>query len=100
MSKDKRGSARVAELQKLIESLGGTFECCYFAFGDYDVVGIADMPDNVSLAAFSLMAGAAGLAVVKTTVLITADKTDQATKKFSATAWAVGGSAELPLLSF
>lgn len=74
------GSARLAELEKLANKLGGTLES-YFAFGEYDVVGIADMPDNVSVAAFSLSIGATGLATCKTTVLVTPTEIDQAAKK-------------------
>ncbi|MDA8308603.1 MAG: GYD domain-containing protein [Deltaproteobacteria bacterium] len=75
------GSARRAALEKLTKSLGGTMESCYFAFGDYDIVGIGDMPDNVSAAAFSLTVSATGLASVKTTVLMTPEEVDQAAKK-------------------
>ncbi len=42
------GSSRRAAVEKLAESLGGTIEAYYYAFGDTDLFVIADMPDNVS----------------------------------------------------
>ena len=53
----------------------------YFAFGDTDVVVIADMPDHASITALSLTAAAAGGASGKTTVLITPEEVDEASKK-------------------
>ena len=62
------------------ESLGGTVEAFYYAFGDIDVLGICDLPDNVNASAFSLLVTAAGGATLKTTVLITPEEVDQATR--------------------
>ena len=42
------GSARVATNEALIEGLGGTLECFYFAFGDTDAYIVADLPDNAN----------------------------------------------------
>jgi len=53
----------------------------YYAFGDADVFAIVDLPDNVSATAFSLLITAGGGATIKTTVLITPEEVDQATKK-------------------
>jgi uncharacterized protein with GYD domain len=61
------GSKRRETVSKVIEAMGGKLESFYYAFGDYDVVGFADMPNNVISA--------------KTTVLLTAEEIDQATKK-------------------
>jgi uncharacterized protein with GYD domain len=36
------------------KGLGGTLEAFYYAFGDIDAFGIADMPDNISATAFSI----------------------------------------------
>ena len=46
----RRDAARAA-----IESGGGTLESMYYAFGDTDVFGIVDFPDEVSATAVSLM---------------------------------------------
>lgn len=56
-------------------------EAFYFAFGETDAFAIADMPDNASAAAVSLAVTASGAVQVKTTVLITPEEMDQATKK-------------------
>ena len=75
------GTKRQQAAKSLIESLGGTLEGMYFAFGHADVIAIADMPDAASAAAASLAIGASGGASSRTTVLITVDEMDQARKK-------------------
>ena len=75
------GTKRREAVAKAIEGMGGKMESFYYAYGDFDVVGIADMPDNVSSVAFSLMVNASGVINAKTTVLITPEEIDQATKK-------------------
>lgn len=75
------GSAREAAVRAAIESLGGTLESFYYSFGDTDVVGIADMPDNVSAAAFAVTVAAAGVGSIRTTVLLTPAEVDAAAKK-------------------
>ena len=75
------GSSRREAVKQTVEALGGTLEAFYYAFGDADVLGIADLPDNVSSSAFSLTASAAGTATIKTTVLMTPEEVDEATKK-------------------
>ncbi len=75
------GSKRRTVAQQAIEGMGGKLEAFYFAFGKHDVVGIADMPDNVSIAAVSLAIGATGAAGLKTTVLLTPEEIDRAVKK-------------------
>ena len=75
------GSSRRAAVQKAVEGLGGKLEVFYYAFGDFDVFGIAAMPDNVTAAAFSLMVNSTGTVNVKTTVLLTPEEVDQVSKK-------------------
>ncbi len=75
------GSKRKEAVKKAVESLGGTMESFYFAFGDYDVIGIADLPDNVSATTFALLINATGGVTLKTTVLITPEEVDQAAKR-------------------
>jgi len=75
------GTKRRETVAQTIEGMGGKLESFYYTFGDYDVLGIADMPDNVSSAAFSIMINASGVVSAKTTVLITAEEMDQVTKK-------------------
>jgi uncharacterized protein with GYD domain len=75
------GTKRRETVAQVIEGMGGKLESFYYAFGDYDVVAVADMPDNVSGVAFSMMINASGAVQAKTTVLLTPEEIDQATKK-------------------
>ena len=75
------GTSRRNTVAGVIEGMGGKLETFYYAFGDYDVIGIADMPDNVSTVAFSLAVNASGGINARTIVLITPEEIDAATKK-------------------
>lgn len=75
------GSARRAAIEKLATGLGGRLESFYYAFGDDDAYLIVELPDHVSAAATSLTVAAAGAATVKTTVLLTPEEIDAATKQ-------------------
>jgi uncharacterized protein with GYD domain len=74
-------SRRRADIAKMIESAGGKLEALYFAFGDSDFYIIADVPDNISAAALSVVANESGFVTSKIIVLMTADEMDQAMKK-------------------
>jgi uncharacterized protein with GYD domain len=73
-------SSRKATIEKLTKSLGGSMEAFYFAFGDADVYVIVDLPNNETVAALSMAVNASGAVNVKTTVLMTVDEVDRATK--------------------
>jgi uncharacterized protein with GYD domain len=75
------GTSRRETVSKVIEGMGGKLETFYYAFGDFDVICIADMPDNVSTLVFSLAVNASGGINAKTIVLITPAEIDEATKK-------------------
>lgn len=75
------GTKRRQVLDEIFKSLGGRIEAFYYAFGDHDVVVIGEVPDNVSVAAVSLAVNASGGASAKTTVLLTPEEIDQATRK-------------------
>ena len=75
------GSSRVAATKAAVESLGGSLETFYFAFGEADAYIIIDMPDNVSAAAASLIATTSGGVMNRMVVLLTSDEIDAATKK-------------------
>jgi uncharacterized protein with GYD domain len=65
-----------------VESVGGKFEHSYLAFGEYDLVGIVDMPDNVSMAALSISVASTGsVQDFVTTPLMTMDEAVEAMKK-------------------
>jgi uncharacterized protein with GYD domain len=75
------GSKRRSVAQGLVEKLGGRLEAFYFAFGDTDFYLIADLPDAASPAAISLVVNASGAMHTRTTVLLTPEEIDAATKK-------------------
>lgn len=78
----KEGAAgRRAAVEKLIKSMGGTLECMYYAFGDTDVFVVVDMPDNVSVCALATAINLSGAVSLRTTVLLTVEEVDMATKK-------------------
>ena len=58
-------------------------ECVYYAFGEWDIYGVVDMPDNASMAAFSLRASASGMINVSSIPLMTIEEIDEATGKKS-----------------
>jgi uncharacterized protein with GYD domain len=70
------GSSRRAAVEKIINSMGGKLETFYYAFGETDLYAIADMPDNVDVAAFALTVAASGAVTLKTTVLMTPEEID------------------------
>src|SRR3989442_15859042 len=75
------GSKRRAAAQQAAQSVGGKLDVFYFALGTDDVVGIIDLPDNVSAAAVSLVINAAGGVKIKTTGLLTPGERGQDPKK-------------------
>ena len=75
------GTSRRKAVDDLLGSLGGKVESFYYAFGDTDVYVVIDVADNVTAAALALTVGASGLVDIKTTVLMTPEEVDQATKK-------------------
>jgi uncharacterized protein with GYD domain len=75
------GTKRRNAARGLVESLGGELEALYFAFGDCDVIAIADLPDTVSAAAASVALATSGAVSNKTTILFTPEEMDQAVTK-------------------
>ena len=74
------GAGRRAAIEKTAASVGGKVEAYYYAFGQTDLFIILDMPDNVSMAAASLVANASGASTVSVTVLLTVEEIDTAAK--------------------
>jgi uncharacterized protein with GYD domain len=75
------GTGRRTAVDSAVKALGGKLESMYFAFGDNDVVAIVEVPDNVTLAALTMGIGSTGTVRLATTVLLTAEEIDQASKK-------------------
>lgn len=72
------GTGRREAITKLVESMGGTLESLYFAFGDTDVYVIADAPEPASVVAASLTVSSTGIGGISTTVLLTPEDLDAA----------------------
>jgi uncharacterized protein with GYD domain len=76
------GSGRAAAVTQLAESLGGSVEAFYFAFGDSDAYVILDLPDNATAAAVAAAVGGSGaLSSYETVVLLDPAEIDEAVKK-------------------
>jgi uncharacterized protein with GYD domain len=78
--KDK-SAGRIAAVKKAAASLDGKVEAFYWALGDDDAILILDMPDAESIAALTIAVAAAGVAVSRTTRLLTAKEIDAAIGK-------------------
>jgi len=75
------GTARRAAATAAAESVGGTIESFYYAFGDADVYGVADFPDDASATAFSLLVNSSGAVSLSLIPLMSAEDIDAATTK-------------------
>lgn len=75
------GTSRVAASAAMANSLGGSLDALYFAFGDADVYTIADLPDNAAAESVALTIRASGASSIRTIVLMTPAEVDGAVKK-------------------
>jgi len=75
------GTARRQAIEEMLTSVGGTLEAFYYAFGDDDLIVIADVPDQVAVAALSLQTALGGAARSRTTVLLSPEQIDEAAKR-------------------
>jgi uncharacterized protein with GYD domain len=65
----------VERIQPLLDGCKGTLTDCFYAFGDYDLVLLADFPGDEEAAAFSLAVTAGGsIKSIKTTPLLSVDQ--------------------------
>jgi uncharacterized protein with GYD domain len=73
---------RMEAVKPVLEALGARFESMYYAFGEYDLVGVVEAPDNMSAAAASIAFSAGGaLKSVRTTPLMTVEEGIEALRK-------------------
>jgi uncharacterized protein with GYD domain len=75
------GSGRREAVQTAAESVGGTLDGFYFAFGDADAYVIADLPDDEAALAIAIAVNGGGGATVETIPLMTPEQVDAATKR-------------------
>jgi len=84
----KNPQDRTTVIEGVVKNLGGKMEKFYMSFGEYDIVGVVDMPDSVSAAAFSLAVSAGGACRnVKTTQLLTTAEGVEAMRKAAASGY-------------
>ncbi len=75
----KAGAAsRVTALRDLCTGLDGSLVSFDFAFGDVDVFGIVELPDDIAAAAAAFTFGASTAVSVKTIKLLTVEEADAA----------------------
>jgi uncharacterized protein with GYD domain len=73
--------------RQVCEAVGGKLIGGWLCFGDYDLVIIADVPDNAAMAAIALgVAGGGAVKASKTTVLMTGTEGVDALKRADAVA--------------
>lgn len=72
------GTKRRDAVEASLESVGATLECFYYAFGDTDVFGIGDFPDEASATAWSLMVNSSGAVTLNLVPLLTPEALDAA----------------------
>ena len=78
----KNPQDRIEAVRPAVERLGGKIQGAWFAFGEYDIVAVFEMSDNVSAAAISIAFSAGGaVKSVKTTPLMTVAEGIEAMKK-------------------
>jgi uncharacterized protein with GYD domain len=75
------GSARRDLVAQMAESVGGTLEGFYFAFGESDALVIMDLPSNEAAAAVTIAVNASGAVSAKTMVLLTPEEIDAAAQQ-------------------
>ena len=74
------GTKRRAAVESLISSLGGRLEAFYYGFGETDLYMIVELPDDAAAASASLIVVASGAGSWRTTVLLSAEDMDRASK--------------------
>jgi uncharacterized protein with GYD domain len=84
----KNPQDRAAAVRPMIERAGGKLHGLWFAFGDTDIVAIAEMPSNASAAAISMAIGATGtMSSYRSTPLMTSAEAVEAMQKASAVSY-------------
>jgi uncharacterized protein with GYD domain len=84
----KRPENRVEVVRKVIDKMGGKLGGFWFSFGDHDLVGMVEMPDNVTAAAFAIALAAGGACKnIKTTPLLSIEDGMAAMKKAGASGY-------------
>jgi uncharacterized protein with GYD domain len=73
---------RMEKIRPAIEQLGGSLIGGWFAFGEHDIVAVAELPDNASAASFSIAVAAGGaVESIQTTPLLSTEEAMEAMRK-------------------
>ncbi len=84
----KKPQDRSKIVSKAVEKFGGSLKGAWLAFGDYDTIVVAELPDNTAAAALAMAVTAGGSCrAVKTTVLLSVEEGIAAMKKASGSAY-------------
>jgi uncharacterized protein with GYD domain len=75
------GAKRRSVVQQLLNKVGGKLHAFYFALGEADAYVIAEVPDAGTAVAVSVEVNSSGLVNLKTTMLLSPEEFDAATKK-------------------
>ncbi len=75
------GTKRADAVRKALKGIGGSVEAFYFSLGENDFYVIIDLPDNISVTAFSLAGNMSGSFTMKTVALLSPTEVDEAIKK-------------------
>ena len=79
---------RMDAVAPAVEQLGGSITGGWLAFGEYDLITVIDLPDNVSAAAFSMAVSAGGaISAIKTTPLLSIEEAVEAMRKAGASVY-------------
>ena len=79
---------REAAVRPIVEGMGGKLLSLYYAFGEYDAIVIAELPDNATAAALAMaVGGSAGIASYRTTPLLTVSEAMEAMRKAGGTGY-------------
>jgi uncharacterized protein with GYD domain len=78
----KNPQDRSAVVRTLIERAGGKLHGFWLAFGEYDIVAIAEVPDNTTAAALAMAIGSSGaMSAYRSTPLLTSAEAVEAMTK-------------------
>lgn len=79
---------RIEAVKPAIEELDGTMIAGWLCFGEYDLIAIAELPDDTAAAAFSMAVSAGGsVKSIRTTPLISTADGTRAMEKAQASAY-------------
>jgi uncharacterized protein with GYD domain len=71
----ERPEDRLITTTRLLKGIGGRLHYYFFCFGEYDIVLIYELPDNVSAASLSMVMSSSGTVTeIETTPLLTMEE--------------------------